>query len=756
MASTHLVIVESPSKAGTIKSYLGSSYKVVASVGHVRDLPKSSLGIDIDNNFEPHYINIRGKGTLIKSLIAEAKKADTVYLATDPDREGEAISWHLATTLKLPKEKIKRITFNEISKAAVKSAIKSPRDIDMDLVNSQQARRILDRIVGYKLSPFLWKSIRSGLSAGRVQSAAVRILTERENEIKKFVPVEYWNLIAQMKNSEGKHFTAKFWGDTKKRELNCKEDVTKLISSLGDNYTVKNIKKSLKLRNPAPPFITSTLQQEAYRKLGFSSSKTMKVAQELYEGINLGSALGGTHGLISYMRTDSLRISASAQEAAKNYIVSEFGEAYYPETPRVYKASNGAQDAHEAIRPVSIDLVPQKIKKALTTDQFKLYQLIWDRFIASQMACAGFDTVSADIENNGYIFKASGSTLKFKGFLALYEEGTDNNSENDDERSGLLPALSQGEVLPCDALTPTQHFTEAPPRFTEATLIKFLEEKRIGRPSTYATIINTIITRSYVKREGKTLLPTELAGVTTDVITKYFPEIVDYKFTANMEDSLDSIETGKTDMNKVLADFYGNFSAELDKAMEETGDHKIEIPQEMTDIICEKCGATMVVKSGRFGKFAACPNYPECKNTKPLAKDGKNEKKEEAEPELTDKICPECGKPLLLRNGRFGKFYACSAFPSCNYTLNLQTTLGVPCPKCGKDVIVRRGKKRTFYGCSGYPDCDFSSWDAPTTKTCPDCGEILYYKKAKNLLVCHTVKCGYKIEAENEETGDNE
>ena len=754
MASTHLVIVESPSKAGTIKSYLGSSYKVVASVGHVRDLPKSTLGIDIENNFDPHYINIRGKGTLIKSLIAEAKKADVVYLATDPDREGEAISWHLASTLKIPLEKTKRITFNEISKNAVKAAIKAPRSIDMDLVNSQQARRILDRIVGYKLSPFLWKSVRSGLSAGRVQSAAVKILTERENEIKNFVPVEYWTLTANLQNSDGKPFQAKFWGDTKKKELNSKNDVEALVASLGDTYTVKSVKKSLKLRNPAPPFITSTLQQEAYRKLGFSSSKTMKIAQELYEGINLGSALGGTHGLITYMRTDSLRIADSARENAKTYILSEYGEEFIPSTPRIYKASSGSQDAHEAIRPVSIDYSPKKIKKSLTSDQFKLYLLIWDRFIASQMASASFDTVNADIENNKMIFKASGSTLKFKGFLALYEEGTDSAGENDEYKSGTLPVLNEGDLTPLSSLSPIQHFTEAPPRFTEATLIKFLEEKRIGRPSTYATIINTIITRSYVKREGKMLVPTGLAQITTDVITKYFPEIVDYKFTANMEDDLDSIETGSAQMVQVLSKFYDNFARELDVAMNETADKKIEIPQETTDIICDKCGATMVVKSGRFGKFAACPNYPQCKNTKPLAKDGKNEKKESSEPELTDKICSDCGAPLLLREGKFGKFYACSNFPACSFTLNMQTTLDVPCPKCGKDVIVRRGKKRTFYGCSGYPDCDFSSWDMPTKEICPKCGEMLYYKKAKNMLLCHTLKCGFKKES-TEESGEN-
>ncbi len=745
MANTHLVIVESPSKAGTIKSYLGSSYKVVASVGHVRDLPKSNLGIDIENGFEPHYINIRGKGDLIKSLASEAKKADIVYLATDPDREGEAISWHLANALKLPDNKFKRITFNEISKNAVKSAIKQPRDIDMDLVNSQQARRLLDRIVGYKLSPLLWKTVRSGLSAGRVQSATVKMLTQREKEIKEFTPSEYWTLTAKLKNDEGKSFIARFWGSDKKLDISSEQEMNAIIKSLTDKYEIVSVKKSVKIKNPAPPFITSTLLQEAYRKLSFGSSKTMRVAQELYEGVNLGSAFGGNHGLITYMRTDSLRISEAASAAAREYITKEFGEDYVPQNPRVYKTESSAQDAHEALRPVSMEYRPSLIKKSLTPDQFKLYSLIWDRFVASQMASAVFDTVSADITNGEYIFKASGSTPKFKGFLAVYEEGMDIPADDDDKTT--LPELRENTLADLEKLEPSQHFTEPPPRFTEATLIKLLKEKRIGRPSTYATIINTIISRDYVRHEGKWLVPTPLAGVTIDVISEYFPEIVDYKFTANMEDELDGIETGKATMHDVLSEFYGTFSAELEKASSSIEDVKRDVPAEETDIICDKCGAVMVVKSGRFGRFAACPNYPSCKNTKPLSKDGKTEKKTERAPEEpTDKICEKCGAPVVLREGKFGKFYACSNFPKCDYTMNIQTTLGIPCPLCGKDIVVKHGKKKVFYGCSGYPECNFSSWDIPTDQKCPNCGKMLFGKKGGSLLVCHTPECDYKNE----------
>lgn len=743
MGKNHLVILESPSKINAIKSYLGSSYKVMASVGHVRDLPKSTLGIDIENGFEAHYINIRGKGEIIKNLAKEAKAADVVYLATDPDREGEAISWHLATALKLPPEKTKRVTFNEISKNVVKAAIKSPRAIDMDLVNSQQARRILDRIVGYKLSPYLWKTVKSGLSAGRVQSAATKIIVEREAQINNFIPEEYWTITAHLETEDRKKFAAKFYGNSKKIEPKNKAEVDSIISSLSDTYKIKSVKKSVKTKNPAPPFITSTLQQEAYRKLGFQSYKTMRIAQELYEGINLGS---GTHGLITYMRTDSLRISTGAAEMAKEYILTTYGEKYYPEKTRIFKTSSNAQDAHEAIRPVNVEFSPSKIKKSLTNDQFKLYSLIFDRFIASQMTCAIYDTVNVDIENGEYIFKAAGSTLNFPGFLALYEEGHDGPADNDDKYT--LPDLKEGMTVNCNIIEPLQHFTEPPPRFTEATLIKFLEEKRIGRPSTYATIINTIITREYVKREGKSLVPTELGNVTTKLIQQNFPEIVDYQFTAQMEDSLDSIETGNIDMQKVLGSFYTKFADELEIATQKSEQEKVELTPEETDIICDKCGAKMILKNGRFGKFAACPNYPECKNTKTLAKDGKSEKKEAPMPAVTDKKCEVCGADLVLRTGRFGVFYACSRFPECNYTLAKDEKLNVKCPVClNGEVLIRRGKKRIFFSCEHYPKCNFSSWDAPTDHKCPKCNKTLFFKKQKNQLICITEGCGYKAEA---------
>ena len=740
MAKNHLVILESPSKINAIKSYLGSSYKVMASIGHVRDLPKSSLGIDIENNFEAHYINIRGKGDIIKNLAKEAKAADIVYLATDPDREGEAISWHLANALKLPPEKTKRITFNEISKNVVKAAVKAPRDIDMDLVNSQQARRILDRIVGYKLSPYLWKTVKSGLSAGRVQSAATKIIVEREQQIRDFVPQEYWTINAVFGCDGEKTFSAKFYGTSKKIEPRSKAEVDEILSALGNEYVVKSVKNSLKSRTPAPPFITSTLQQEAYRKLGFQSHKTMKIAQELYEGINVGS---GTHGLITYMRTDSLRISDGAAMMAKDYICSVFGDEYYNGKPRQFKTASGAQDAHEAIRPVSTEFAPDKIKKSLTSDQYKLYSLIFDRFIACQMSPALYDTVAVDIMNGEYVFKANGSILKFKGFLALYEEGVDGTGEKYDK--AVLPVLNEDMVIKLKELQPSQHFTEPPPRFSEGSLIKFLEEKRLGRPSTYATIINTIITRNYVKREGKTLVPTELGNITTELICKHFPEITDYQFTAQMEDSLDSIETGNVDMKEVLSKFYEKFAAELENALTSAESVKVEVPSEVTDIICDKCGAAMIIKNGRFGKFAACPNYPACKNTQKLTADGKAEKQEKEEPVMTDLICDKCGANMLLRKGRYGEFYACSEFPKCNNTIAKDEKLGVSCPECQSgEILIRRGKKRVFYSCSKYPDCKFSSWDIPTNEKCPDCGGVLYLKKAKSQLICKNTNCGYK------------
>lgn len=755
----NLVIMESPTKASTVKSYLGSSYKVVASKGHIRDLPKSTLGIDVDNNFEAHYINIRGKGDLIKELKKEVKNADRIYLATDPDREGEAIAWHLITALAIPPEKANRVTFNSVTKAVVKEGIKHPRQIDMDIVNAQQARRILDRIVGYKLSPFLWKTVKSGLSAGRVQSVSTKIIVDRENEIRAFVPEEYWTIEAVLLTKDGKKVKTKLYGlasDGNKLSIGNEEEAKKVFDAVnGKDFAVSDIKLGKKLKNPSPPFTTSTLQQEASRKLNYQSQRTMKIAQELYEGMNLGSEFGGVQGLITYMRTDSMRISDEARDAAKTFITEKYGEEYYPKTPRVYKSKgNNVQDAHEAIRPSNLNLEPAAIKKALTTEQYKLYKLIWDRFIASQMQSAELSTVQTDFNCEGYIFRTSGYTVKFPGYMALYEESTDD--KNTDDENVKLPEMKVGDTLSSESVAPVQHFTEPPARYNDATLVKYLEEKGIGRPSTYATIITTIISRGYVKREGKQLVPTPLGEVTTELMCENFPDIVDCKFTAYMESQLDDIESGKTTMLDVISGFYKNFSVELEAAFKNVADRDIELPVEETDIICENCGSRMIVKNGRFGKFAACPNYPACKNTKPLAKtgDGLVEKKAEK----TDMKCELCGADMILRTGRYGSFYACSRYPECKFTKQKVKSLGVKCPECGSDIVTKYGKNKTvFYSCSRYPECKFSSWDMPTNEKCPKCGGMLYRKKGKNQLICKTEGCGYKVDIQNsEDSGETE
>ncbi len=752
-----LVIVESPAKASTIKGYLGSNYKVVASKGHVRDLPKSTLGVDIDNNFEARYINIRGKGPLIKELKKEAKKASKIYLATDPDREGEAISWHLAVALGIPVEETNRVAFNEITKPAIKAAIKNPRRIDMDLVNSQQTRRILDRIVGYKLSPFLWKTVRSGLSAGRVQSVATRIIVEREEEIRSFVPKEYWTIDALLSKSNGKSFTAKFYGKaSKKLELENGEMTADIVNALkGESFKVVSVKNTSRQRHPAPPFTTSTMQQEASKKLGFQSQRIMRVAQELYEGINLGTANGGVQGLITYMRTDSLRISDEAVSGARALISSLYGENYCPASKRVYKSKANAQDAHEAIRPSNPERTPDSIKKWLTSEQYKLYKLIWSRFIASQMASAEIDTVSADIEAAGYGFKATGSTVRFKGFLAAYDYSDDDELKA--QTKVKLPELTEGELLSAEDVKGEQHFTDPPARYTEASLIKFLEEKGIGRPSTYTPIITTIIARGYVEREGRALKPTNLGEVTTRIMISAFPDIVNYEFTAQMENDLDSIENGKQTMTDVLGDFYQGFEKSLLSAEEVVAKSDISLEPEQTDLICEKCGSRMVVKAGRYGKFAACPNYPECKNTKPLDKGDKDEKEKKNTAEETDQVCEKCGAPMLRRRGRYGEFLACSKYPTCKNTKQILKELGVKCPKCGAAAVVRYGRNRTvFYSCERYPECDFRSWDQPTEQLCPQCGNVLYLKKGKGQLVCHEKDCGYKCDAPSEVSNTDE
>ncbi len=651
-----LVIVESPAKANTIKKFLGGSTKVVASMGHIRDLPKSKLGIDIEHDFEPEYINIRGKGDLIKSLKKDAKNAKKVYLATDPDREGEAIAWHLANILNEEKEKITRVTFNEITKGAVQKAIKQPRDIDINLVDAQQARRVIDRIVGYKMSPVLWKKVRRGLSAGRVQSVAVKLIVDREEEIEKFKPEEYWNIYAILEDKETKkRFEAKFYGKQgKKQELHSKEEVDKILEAIKkEKYIVDEIKKGEKKRAPAPPFTTSTMQQEASRKLGFTLKRTMSVAQSLYEGVKVPER--GTVGLITYMRTDSTRISEEARKVAQQQIVANYGEKYYKN--RYYKTSKDSQDAHEAIRPTYIELQPDSIKDSLTSDQYKLYKLVYNRFMASQMAEAVYDTMAVTINSGEYTFKANGQLLKFKGFMTLYVEGTDIEEK---EEEGMIPELKEKQELKLNKLNPKQSFTEPPPRYTEASLVKALEEKGIGRPSTYSPTITTILERRYIEKEKKQLIPTELGKVVNKLLIENFSDVINVEFTAKIENEFDEIAEGNEPWKKMIRTFYGPFEKEIEKVEKEL--EHVELVEEVSDVKCEKCGRMMVYKYGKFGKFLACPGYPECKNTKPIVE-----------------------------------------------------TIDVPCPKCGAKVQVRKTKRRrNYYICENNPaSCDYISWNKP-------------------------------------------
>ncbi len=751
-----LIIMESPTKAKTVKGYLGSSYRVVASKGHVRDLPKSTLGVDVDDNFKPKYINIRGKGDLIKELRREVRSADRVLLATDPDREGEAIAWHLSVALGIPLDGKQRVTFNEITKNVVRESIKHPRTLDMGLVNAQQARRILDRIVGYKLSPYLWNTVRSGLSAGRVQSVATRIIVDREEEIRAFVPEEYWTVDAMLETPEGEPVKARFWGNgSGKVTLTNEAAAMKVVeSSKRAGFVADEVKHTTKLRQPSPPFTTSTLQQEASRKLNFQSGRTMRAAQELYEGVDLGPEFGGVQGLITYMRTDSVRVSTEAQGEALSYINEKYGAKYAPLSPRQYKTRAGAQDAHEAIRPANMKLEPTKIRRMLSVDQYRLYKLIWNRFVASQMASAEIAAVSVSFISGENIFRANGSTVKFSGFLAVYEESTDegeggDNGDNGDGGEKLLPPINGGDRMKLCDIDPEQHYTEPPARYTEASLIKYLEELGIGRPSTFPMIVPTITQRGYVTRQGKSLLPTSLGETTTKLMKESFPDIVDCQFTATMETRLDEIEEGKRSMETVLGEFYKGFSEELEHANKTAV--KMDLPPEETDMICEKCGARMVVKSGRYGKFAACPNYPECKNTKPLEKSEPTPAPAEPAPAI-DLKCEVCGGDMVLRHGRFGNFYACVNYPKCKYTRPYGQKIDVPCPKCGSDILTKWGRNKSmFYSCVRYPECDFSSWDRPTAEKCPKCGGMLYHKKGKPLLICKTEGCGYKRETEDEE-----
>ena len=652
-----LIIVESPAKANTIKKFLGGNTKVVASMGHIRDLPKSKLGINIENNFEPEYINIRGKGDLIKELKKDAKNAKKVYLATDPDREGEAIAWHLSNILNVDEKKITRVTFNEITKTAVQKAIKEPRDIDINLVDAQQARRVLDRIVGYKISPVLWKKVRRGLSAGRVQSVAVKLIVDREEEIEKFIPEEYWNIYAELLDEKtNKKFEAKFYGKAgKKQEIHSKEEVDKILFAIKKaTYIVEDVKKSEKKRTPAPPFTTSTMQQEASRKIGFSIKKTMSVAQGLYEGVKIQDK--GTVGLITYMRTDSTRISEEARATAKTYITETYGKDYYEN--RYYKTNKEAQDAHEGIRPTYAELEPEKIKDSLTKDQYKLYKLIYNRFMASQMVSAIYDTMSVTINANDYTFKANGQNLKFKGFMTLYVEGTDGKEEKE---AGMLPELIQDEIVKLEKIEPKQSFTEPPARYTEASLVKTLEEKGIGRPSTYSPTITTILERRYIEKEQKQLLPTELGKIVNKLLCENFADVINVEFTAKVETEFDNIAEGKENWKKMIEEFYGPFEENVERVEKEL--EHVELVDEVSDIPCDKCGRMMVYKYGRFGKFLACPGYPECKNTKPIVE-----------------------------------------------------TIEEPCPKCGGTIQVRKAKnKRKYYICENNPQsCDYISWNKPS------------------------------------------
>ncbi|MDR0425023.1 MAG: type I DNA topoisomerase [Clostridiales Family XIII bacterium] len=690
--SKSLVIVESPSKAKTIGKFLGSKYKVVASVGHVRDLPKSKLGIDIDNNFEPHYISIRGKGDVIKAMKKEAKAADKVYLATDPDREGEAISWHIAKLLELDESMPIRIVFNEITKDAIKSAVKSPRTIDQNLVDAQQARRVLDRLVGYQISPLLWRKIHRGLSAGRVQSAALKIICDRENEIKSFVPKEYWNISAVL-GKEGdkgkKTFTARLTEHKgKKIPVNDKATADAIVADLaGGSYVVSAIDRKERLRRPFAPFTTSSLQQEASVKLGYFTKKVMFVAQQLYEGVEIKGR--GAIGLVTYIRTDSVRISDEAEKSAVAYIESRFSKEYIGNNKYSNKKKD-VQDAHEAIRPTYVDLHPDDIKESLTKEQYALYRLIWSRFVASRMSAAVYDSETVDIANGDYSFRANGSKLKFDGFLKVYDYVKGSDSEDPAEEK-QLPHLEAGEALSFRELLSEQNFTQPPSRFTEASLVKEMEEKNIGRPSTYVPILATLTERRYVTREKKVLAPTDLGFLVTDLMSTYFKEIVDTGFTADMEDKLDDIEVKNTDWKEIVGGFYGILKDELDVADEAI--EKVVIEDEVTDEVCELCGKPMVKKNGRFGQFLACSGYPECKNTKPILK-------------KTD----------------------------------------VKCPKCGKDIVARKSKKGwVFYGCSGYPECSQIYWNKPVDRQCPQCGALMTEKKGKtNNLVCSNAECGYK------------
>ncbi len=816
-----LVIVESPSKAKTINKYLGSDFKVLASVGHIKDLPKKGIGIDFENNFEPTYDVIPGKEKVIRELKAAAKDAETIYVATDPDREGEAIGWHIKEELEgrgKNKKTVRRVLFNEITKSAIQESFRHPTEIDVHLVEAQQARRLLDRIVGYQISPLLWDKVRRGLSAGRVQSVAVRLIVEREREILAFTPTEYWTITANLAASLPPHFDARllrvdektvkstdFDKDIKKSEIHIKteEQAAGLVSEIErQTFKVASVVTKEKKRNPVPPFITSKLQQEASRKLRFAVKKTMQVAQRLYEGIEIGQE--GLVGLITYMRTDSTRVADSALTEVRDLIGSQYGSDYLPEKPIYYRSKKDAQDAHEAIRPTSAMRTPDSVARYLGKDELALYKLIWQRFVASQMIPAIFDQTTIDIAaGERFVFRATGSVVKFNGFLAVYEEGKDEKDEEDEEQALKLPRVKEGEQLALKKLTPDQHFTEPPPRYTEATLVKALEEKGIGRPSTYASIMSVIQNREYVERVEGRFRPTDLGMIVNDLLVENFGDLINVAYTAHMEEELDEVEEGKMRWTEALSEFYGKFTKDLTAA--KTNMRDVKRQEIITNEVCENCGSRMAKKFGRYGEFLSCTNYPECKTTRDLPKLHEPTKEEEsgeageetcencgramilkrgrfgqfyactgypdckttrkiekgkvtAAPVALEEECPQCGKHLVLREGRFGPFTACSNYPTCKYIK--QETTGVTCPEDGGEIVVKRGKKKTFYGCSNYPKCKFALWDKPVSETCPECGARFLVEKFKKdgsrELQCRAEECKYKRPVIDAPTSDSE
>ena len=760
MAKRPLVVVESPTKVKTIAKYLDGKYVVKASMGHIRDLPKSQLGVDPKKNFKTKYVVTPSKKKILDDLVKAAEKADTLYVATDPDREGEAIGWHLAQELPIPKKNVYRISFNEITERAVKAAFTKPGRIDLKKVDAQQARRVLDRLVGYSLSPLLWDKVQRGLSAGRVQSVTVRLIVDREREIQAFVPVEYWTLHARLKAKLPPEFIATLREVAgEKAALATGEATQTVVDSLsGARFVVRSVTRGERKRNPAPPFITSTLQQDAGRKLGFSAKKTMTVAQQLYEGIEVGGE--GPVGFITYMRTDSVRVAAEAQQEARQWATERIGAEYVPEAPPAYKSRGNAQEAHEAIRPSDVARDPRRVASFLTKDQLALYRLIWERFMASQLMPAVYDTVAADIEAGPAsnrpsapqaglagpataIFRAQGQTMKFKGFTAVYVESREEDEAADEDAESAIPPLEEGEVLSLLGLDPKQHFTQPPPRFTEASLIKALEELGIGRPSTYASILSTIINdRGYVRRERRTLFPTELGMAVTDKLMPFFGDIMDVGFTAQMEDHLDKVEEGELGWVETVKEFYEPFKRDLARAKKEMGSEKAGVP---IGEACPEDGADLIERRGRFGKFIACSNYPDCKYKRNLPGS------ERAEDQPTDEICPTCGRPMVIKHGRFGKFVACSGYPECKTTKPV--TLGIACPECEKGQMVERHsrKGRTFFGCSAYPDCKFVLWQRPVAEPCPKCAAPFLTERVargRRTQRCWREGCDFSREAE--------